>query len=264
MRERASIMTTSTAKRRPPTPEEINQRQKEDAANAKAANPTSTAVVPATPASTAVAKPGNADPVQAYLDVIAPTTMVGRLIKFTKDGVFTTDDDGAAINEDEDFIALCDETQIGWIKFNGAGNPPDKHLGLLYDGFAMPTRASLGDNDESSWPDGLDKHPADPWLHQMNLVLQHAETRELFTYSTTSSTGRRAIGNLLKHYNRQRKTNPDEVPVIKLKSGGFEHKDSRVGWVNTPVFAVVGKTARSNAAKPDTSVKADMDDAIPF
>jgi hypothetical protein len=55
-----------------------------------------------------------------------------------------------------------------------------------------------------------------------------------------------------------------ELPVVKLKPGGFNHRDPRVGWVATPQFQIVGRAPRDSAAKPDTAVAADMDDAIPF
>ena len=77
-------------------------------------------------------------------------------------------------------------------------------------------------------------------------------------------TGRRAVGNLLRHYDRMQRTHPDELPVVRLKVGGFQHRDERIGWVSTPVFAVVGRAPRDSAAKPDTSTRADMDDEIPF
>jgi hypothetical protein len=258
-------------KRMPPRPEEIIAEQKADAAKRRAATDaieevtgTVTAVVPAKPTSTALALPDTRTPVQMYLDEVAPANVVGRLVKFTKEGVFATADDDGAMSEDAEFVALTDETQVGWIKFNGEGTPPDRIMGLLYDGFQMPSRASLGDSDEAEWPEGLSGKPSDPWLHQMNLVLQHAETRELYTFSTTSITGRRAVGNLLRHYNRMTRTNPGEIPVIKLKVGGFNHRDERIGWVSTPVFAVVGRVPRDSAAKPDTSVAGDMNDSIPF
>jgi hypothetical protein len=60
------------------------------------------------------------------------------------------------------------------------------------------------------------------------------------------------------------RTNANELPVVKLKVGGFNHKDERIGWVPTPVFAVVGRAPRDSAAKPDTSPSGDMSDAIPF
>jgi hypothetical protein len=259
-----------------PRPEDIIREQGRQAAAAKApavaipkpfvslqqATEKATAVIPAK--STAVALPDNRSAAEQYVDQVAPAMMAGRLIKFTKEGVFATADDGEQVSQDDDFIALVDETLVGWIKFNGEGNPPDRHMGLLYDGFVMPPRETLGDTDETQWEAGLSGQPADPWQHQQCLVLQHSETKELFTYATSSLTGRRAIGNLLRHYNRMLKTGKSEVPIVRLKLGGFNHRDTRVGWVSVPVFAVVGRTARENAAKPDTSIAADMNDAIPF
>jgi hypothetical protein len=136
-------------------------------------------------------------------------------------------------------------------------------MGLLFDGFVMPPRETLGDDDQTQWETGLDGKPADPWQHHMYLVLQRGDTGELFTYVTSSLTGRRAIGNLLRHYKRMQRTNPDQYPVVRLKTGGFQHRDDRVGWVATPVLAVVGRMAKDSAARPDTSVAADMNDEIP-
>jgi hypothetical protein len=95
-------------------------------------------------------------------------------------------------------------------------------------------------------------------------VLQHADTKEMFTFSTSSMTGRRAVGNLLHHYDRMRRLHPDELPVVRLRAGGFQHKDDRIGFVPTPVFCVVGRAPRDSAARPDTSPKADLDDEISF
>jgi hypothetical protein len=139
------------------------------------------ALVPAKPKSTAVAKP-NGDYVSRYLDEVAPTNIVGRMIKFSKDGKFVTPDDDGEISEDQDFVCLADETLVGFVKFNGPGEPPDREMGLLYDpGFVMPERDALGDNDQSQWEEGLDGKPADPWQHHMYLVLQQADSRELYT-----------------------------------------------------------------------------------
>ena len=155
-----------------------------------------------------------------------------------------------------EFIALCDETLVGWIRFyNDGETPPDRVQGLLFDGFILPAARHAG------------RYGRDPVEHRSlresrkirgsiktALVLQQTETRELYTFVTTSITGRRAVGNLLRHYKRMRKTNPDEVPVVRLRPGGFNHRDPRVGWVPTPAFAIVGRTPRDSAAKPDTSV----------
>jgi hypothetical protein len=137
-------------------------------------------------------------------------------------------------------------------------------MGVLYDGFVMPPRESLDDLNPADWPLGLSGGPEDPWQHQICLVLQTPGTHELFTFATTSKTGRRAIGNLLRHYDRMRKRDADHYPVVRLKTSGFNHRDERIGWVPTPMFAVVGKAPKASAAIPDTSPSADLSDAIPF
>jgi hypothetical protein len=270
-------MTTTTDSMRPMTgtrtSAQVQAQQRADAAKrtqqktaivrqSPAAPPPPT--VPAVTTAKAVAVADTREYRQRYLDEIAPSSIVGRLLKFSKDGKFVTADDGEPIPEDAEFISLCDETLCGWIKFNGNDTPPDRHQGLLYDNFVMPPRESLGDHDEAQWPTGLSGRPEDPWQHQMCLVLQNVDTRELFTFSTTSVSGRRAVGNLLRHYDRMQRSGGDELPVVRLKAGGFNHRDDRIGWVPVPVFVAVGRAPRDSADRPDTSTAADLNDELPY
>ena len=156
--------------------------------------------------------------VASYLDEVAPAAIVGRLLKFDKNGNFSATDDGETIGDDIDFVALVDQTLVGWLKFNEQG-PPDRAMGLLYDGFVMPPRASLGDTDEAAWPAGLDSRPADPWQHTQYLVLQRRDTDELYTFTTSSKTGRRAVGNLLRHYDRMHSGKPQRIPRGAFEKG---------------------------------------------
>jgi hypothetical protein len=241
---------------------DADKRLRQKAAPAPATAPPTVPAVAT--AKTAVAVPDNRDYRQRYLDEIAPSSIVGRLIKFSKDGKFVTSDDGEPIPEGVEFIALCDETLVGWIKFNGEDAPPDRHQGLLYDGYVMPPRESLGDLDQAGWELGLSGQPQDPWQHQMCLVLQHADTKEMFTFSTQSISGRRAVGNLLRHYERMQRSGGNEYPVVRLKPGGFNHRDDRIGWVPVPVFVAVGRAQRDSVQRPDTSTAGDLNDSIPF
>ncbi len=255
-------MNTS-AKRKIPTAAEALARQKSDhEPGGFAVKPQSTAV--AKPATQAVAVGDTRDSVAQYLDEVAPASIVGRMVKFSKDGQFVTHDDGEPIDDNAEFAALCDETLVGWIKFNGPGEPPDRIMGLLYGGFQMPPTDGLSDRDPSKWPIGLDGKPADPWQHHVYLVLQNVITKEMFTFVTSSKTGRRAVGNLLRHHDRVRRAHPDDCPIVRLKVGGFQHPDDRVGWVKTPSLAVVGRRPRDSSAVPDTSLGGDLNDEIPF
>ena len=119
------------AKRRPPTPEEIIAQQKVDAARLrqqKAEAARAAQQQKAAPAKVPAVKPAAAPPAAAiidnrtpqerYLDEVAPSFIVGQLIKFSKEGQFITADDDQVIADDVDFYALCGEVQIGWIKFS--------------------------------------------------------------------------------------------------------------------------------------------------
>jgi len=252
-----------------PTAAEVLARQKAEHSRPSAPAPKPTAApapvpVPAPKVTTAVALPDTRTDVEKYLDEIAPAAAVGRLIKFSKDGQFITADDGEPISDAMEFVLLADETLVGWVKFNEPGEAPDRVMGLLYGGFKMPPRDSLGDTDQSLWSAGLNGLPEDPWRHQIYLVLQNIERGELYTYIAGSQTARRSVGHLLRHYDRMRRSHPDEYPVVRLKAGGFQHRDERVGWVSTPAFAVVGRRPKDGTARPDTSRAADFDDALPF
>jgi hypothetical protein len=213
--------------------------------------------------STSTAAPNTRPALDRYLDDIAPPSgMAGPMLKFNKAGQYVRADDGTVIGDDIDFIAHCNQTLAGFIKFNPDG-PPDRVMGLIFDGFIVPERESLGDLDENDWPRGLSGGPEDPWRHQMCLVLQQVGTAELFTFVTSSKTGRAAVGKLLQHFRRTQKTHPGTLPVVRLKQGGFDSKKGH-GWVTTPAFAVVGKVSEDSAVKPDTSPSADLDDEIPF
>jgi hypothetical protein len=184
-------MTTSNpnAKHAPP--------QKDTAARkaALADNPITT--LPAIAKSTALATPDARTAIQKWQDANAPATIVGRLMKFSKGG-YTTRDDEEPISDNIDFIAPVDQMMVGLQKFNKDA-PPDQVVGLPYDAFETPPRESLGDNDKSKWEIGLDNKPADPWQPTAWLVLQRVDTGEMFTFTTSSNTGRRAVGNLTKH-----------------------------------------------------------------
>ena len=146
------LPTEQHSKRQPPTPEQIRAQQKRDAEKNRAGVQ---ANLPAAAKATAVAAPDTRTGVQKYLDEIAPASIVGRPVKFSKEGKFITADDDAEIGDDVDHVALCDQTLVGFMRFHKDGSPPDRMMGLLYEGFTMPPRANLGDLDPTNGKPGL-------------------------------------------------------------------------------------------------------------
>jgi hypothetical protein len=206
--------------------------------------------------------------VSAYLDTVAPAGLYGREINFNnKESCFVTRDDGVKIDEKRVFTALMEQLLVGLIHFHGKGNPPDVRMAAIYDGQVPPSREELGETDESQWEIGLSGKPEDPWTPQNYLPLEDADTKEAFTYVSRTVTGIRAIGNLVRHYERLRKSHPNMYPLINLKVGGFNHRDERIGWVSTPNLAVVGRHPKDGDgadAPVDASPSSDMSDTIPF
>jgi hypothetical protein len=259
-----------TVKRKVPTVDEVLKQQMADAeprpvSPPKAAAKPATAVIPATGnGGNLPALPDTRSNVQKFLDEEAPNRIVGSRIDFTKEGEFVVANTEEVVAAEREFLVLCEETLIEWIKFNGEGQPPDQIAGLLYSDFVPPPREALGDLDESQWPLGLSGKAEDPWKRGTYIVLQDVDTHEMFTFVTRSKTGRVAAANLLRHYERLKKSHPGECPIVRLKVGGFEHKDSRVGWVKTPVFVTVGRAKPDTSSRPDTSLGGESGDAIPF
>jgi len=119
-------------------------------------------------------------PVAAYLAAHG-VGMSGTFFKFAKDGKFRKTSDEEEIPEGTEFVVAYDSIQAGWIKFNGKGVAPDRHMGAIFDGYQPPNRQSLGDTDESQWETDLSGRPSDPWQHQMLVPLQNAETGDVLT-----------------------------------------------------------------------------------
>jgi hypothetical protein len=187
----------------------------------------------------------------------------GVLFKFAKDQRFRRVDDGEEIPLGTQFTVVYDQIQVGWIKFNGKGEPPERKMGALFQGFSPCPRDELGDDDQSLWEVGLSGKPADPWRQQILLPLQ-AEDGELFIFGTTSITGRRAVGRVIDECRKMLRREPNDYPVIKLALSSFQHREERIGRVTVPAFVRVGKTPKTGMAAIDTSIAADMNDEVPF
>jgi hypothetical protein len=208
--------------------------------------------------------PATTGGVSGYLQKHA-TPAMGKNIKFDgKMGGYKATSDGSLIKEDTQCVVPYPQIWGGWIKFDGPGNPPDRKMGPLFSGFVPPDRESLGGTDQSLWEKGLNGKPQDPWQFQLAVPLQVVETGELLVFSTTSSTGKRAVDNLIAQCARMQRLEPEFYPIVKLAIGGFQHKEARVGWIKTPSLPRVGKAPKTDVSAALTSLADDMADEVPF
>jgi hypothetical protein len=212
-------------------------------------------VVPLTPATPAAINTG--------LSYLAKHTSSGTVLRFSKDGKFVQPTQGdAELAEGTELICHWDQARAGYQRFNGTGEPPDIRIDLIFGG-KPPERSELGYDDASQWSiSDMTGRPEDPWREVQMVPLESVETGEVYIFQTMSVTGLRSVATLLRQSSRFAAKNPEHLPVIKLRAGGFDHK--KYGWVRTPAFEFVGKAPKTNAAAAETSVSADMDDEIPF
>lgn len=70
-------------------------------------------------------------------------------------------------------------------------------------GERAPERERLPDNDQSKWPIGINKLPADPWVYQYLLPMENPETGDVAIFVASSFGGRRAIADLCTAWSRR-------------------------------------------------------------
>lgn len=201
--------------------------------------------------------------INAGLDHLSKHASLGTPLRFLKDGGFGCPTEGdRKLAEGTELVAHPEEARGGFRRFNGPGAPPDTRIDRIFGG-TPPHREDLDDLDEAQWPiSDLTGRREDPWQEILMVPLEDPATGEIFIFQTSSITGMRAVSNLLRQAMRQVAKDPEHLPVIKLRVGGFQHR--KFGWVKVPAFEFVGKAPKTNIAAADTSIAADLDDDLPF
>jgi hypothetical protein len=196
------------------------------------------------------------------LEYLARDASSATVLRFSKDGQFVCPTDGdRVLPEGTELACHWDQARTGYQRFNGKGEPPDVRMDLVFGG-KLPEREELGDVDASQWAvSDMTGKPEDPWRKVYLVPLESIETGEIFVFQTMSKTGRRSASNLLRQAARMAAKDPSNLPVIKLRMGGYD--DRRFGWVKVPAFEFVGRAPKSNVAAAATSVSADLDDELP-
>ena len=196
-----------------------------------------------------VKKPNNAVPAttdknmfEAYAEGIDNQMIAGDLLKFSK-GDYLVGRNGDKCTETM-VAALMPGLVSGWIRWED--NRPVEHvMGLLIEGFTPPSRGTLGHLDKAAWepdargePDGRGE-PRDPWQlgFYLPMITENCETVFTFT-STSDGARRRALAPLCREYGHRIRQHPNEIPIVRLEQGSYQHPDRRIGRVKYPLFPV--------------------------
>jgi hypothetical protein len=201
---------------------------------------------------------------------------LGTLLKFSKGKYFIGDDEVTG----QERIAHVPAAVYGFVKF-WDGKPVAQRIGRIADGFQLPDRDDLGDNDKKEWQRDSTGKEKDPWSKQYYVPMEDIDSGEITTFVTGSDGGEKALGKLFDAFARNVRNGQNGLPVIKLLSGSYRHRE--FGRIETPDFQVVSWDGGTVIAPPPASgnpppaaakddpistgrprKNSDMDDDIPF
>jgi hypothetical protein len=187
------------------------------------------------------------NPYEAYGNSAATRSTVGRLLKFTKFGEYIAGVENEEIPSGTKLVAHMPSLLVGFIKWEN-NRPIAQNMGAIGDGFVPPKRKELGDTDQSLWERYDDNKPRDPWQFSNYLVFVNLDTSDLFTFATSSRGGLDAIGELSKTYGKRLRQVPNELPLVELDCGSYQHSNKSYGEIRFPVFKIVGWVSNEQLA----------------
>jgi hypothetical protein len=163
-------------------------------------------------------------------------TWLGELLKFVKSDYLTRQDgDEIEIEPGTKMVAVMPSLFNGWIKWEDKRNVAQE-MGYVFEGFMLPSRTALGDNEKGEWPQDEKGAPVDPWARNCLLAMVD-ENEKIYTFSTGSKGGLGAIGELVRAYGQHARQLPTQIPVIELNTTSYMHPIYKK--VHTPVFKVI-------------------------
>lgn len=176
---------------------------------------------------------------ERYGEAATQRNILGRLLKFNKFGEFRAGQEEEEIKRGTALAAYMPSLAVGYVRWEDS-KPAEIIMGPVGEGFVPPPRSDLGHTDQSKWDTYDDGRARDPWQFSNSLVLINLENEELFTFNTSSKGGLAAIGELAKVHGKHIRKKPDEVPIVELDRGGYQHSNRDYGEIRFPIFKVVG------------------------
>ena len=188
------------------------------------------------------------DPFQRYGEQSRRTSIVGKLLKFSK-GDWTAGEHNDVVADGTRFVANMDQLLTGWVRWSDS-KPTDHVMGRVVDGYQPPRRDTLGDLDEDMWDTFDDGRPRDPWQPTNYLLLEGTgkQKGELYTFTTSSRGGLNAIGDFCMKYGKVRRQRPNDYPIVEIGQSSYPHPNKNYGRIKYPVFTIVGWSPKSDFA----------------
>jgi hypothetical protein len=164
----------------------------------------------------------------------------GEVLTFNgKTGQASYGKEGTPIEEGRIFVAVVPEAFAGF-KLYGDGKVVKDAWWPVFKFKPDECRAAFGNLDKGLWPKDEDGRPEDPVKEAVMLPLVDPNTREEFTFSSSSGGGVRAVKRLINTYVKQMRAAPETtkgcLQVVALGSQSYKHDDKKRGTIYNPVF----------------------------
>lgn len=168
------------------------------------------------------------------------STIIGQLLKFTK-GDFVVGQDNDPVKIGTRMVANMDQLLVGWQRWEDQ-RPAEQIMGPISDGFVPPKRDTLSFNDPDEWEqDESTGKPRDPWVYSHMLLMKDPGKKgQLYTYTTNSAGGKKAMAKLCFDYGKEMSEHPDEYPVCELGVESYLHSNPAYGRIKNPTFTIIG------------------------
>lgn len=177
------------------------------------------------------------------------SSIVGSLLKFNK-GDWLAGKDEEDIPSGTKLAVNMDQVMVGWVKW--IDNKPDQQIMhstkvMEETGVRPAPRSELGDVDPTAWEVDTNGKPRDPWQHTMYLLMKEPgkkfSAEKAYTFTTSSTGGRSAVGKMMTKYGTERRSRPDSHPIVELGVDSWVHPE--YGRVKVPVLSLVGWEPKS-------------------
>jgi hypothetical protein len=167
--------------------------------------------------------------------------IVGKPLRFNKgDWLVGAKDAQAELPAGTTLAVVMPTLLAGWIKWLN-GDVVDDNVGVVAEGFKMPRRRELGDEDSDQWPfDEKAGERKDPWQKTSSIIMIDRSLSGVYTFTTNSAGGLEAISQLCGEYDEHlRERGAGRYPSVALEAGSYAHRDRTIGRVKHPILRVV-------------------------
>lgn len=169
----------------------------------------------------------------------------GEFLKFdgnTGDFTYGPKDNSEELAHGTHVVVDMFNAKLGWICWKEGAVVDELNIRLtdLPNG-ELPAEDTLKDHGPYAPPEP--DEVADGWHKQSVIELRSEEDGTLFTYKTSSESGKRSVAALTMNFGKKMSRHPNQLPIVEIGATKFDAKNSKGktrGTKYAPTFEIIG------------------------